>query len=189
MLVMLSIRHIYLPNKGFTLIEVLLALGISSIIIFSLFSILDFSIDVCTLGEEKDDLILNGRYAIEFIKDDIKSADKIISSDKIIGLKTKFPTNIGFVIMIDEENGSYRYITYHLKNDKLVRLACTRANKTYPTSYYFDGHNELCEYVDSISNTKLENEFNMVNLDFNFNKNKSELNIKASILIRCPIDY
>jgi prepilin-type N-terminal cleavage/methylation domain-containing protein len=186
---MLNIRHIYLQNKGFTLLEVLLALGISSIIILSFLSILDFSIDACALGDEKDELILNGRYAIEYIKDDIKSADKIISSDKIAGLKTKFPTNIGFVIMIDEENGNYRYITYHLSKNKLVRMACTRNNGVYPSSYYFDGYNDLCEYVDNISNTKMEIELNMVFLDFKFNKNESELDLSSSIFIRCPIDY
>lgn len=186
---MFNIKHIYLQNKGFTLLEVLLTLGISSIIILSLFCILDFSIDACTLSDEKDELILNGRYAIEYIKDDIKSADKIISSDKIVGLNTKFPTNIGFVMIIDEENGSYRYITYHLNSNKIVRMACTRFNEEYPSSYYFDGYNDLCEYVDDISDTKFMTELNIVYLDFKFKKNNSELNLKSNVFIRCPIDY
>ncbi len=102
---MWSIRHTYHRNRGFTLIEVILSLAICSLIIVPIFSILDFSIDACTIGEEKDQLMLNGRYAIEYIKNEIKTADKIISSDKIKSLKTKYPTNIGFVIMIvDEEN-------------------------------------------------------------------------------------
>ena len=186
---MFNIKHTYLRNKGFTLLEVLLTLGISSIIILSLFSILGFSIDACALGYEKDEIMLNGRYAIEYIKDDIKSANKIIDSSKIIGLNTKFPTNIGFVIMIDEENGNYRYITYHLNNNKIVRMACTRLNEEYPSSYYFDGYNDLCEYVEGISNTKFMTELNMICLDFKFKKNSSEMNLKTNIFVRCPIDY
>lgn len=189
---MWSIKHSCLKNRGFTLIEVILSLAICSLIIVPIFSILDFSIDACIIGEEKDELMLNGRYAIEYIKNEIRSADKIISSDKIKGLKIKYPTNIGFVIMIVEgenNNKTYRYITYHTKNNKLVRLACSRLDSNYPSYIYFDGNNELCEFVDNIDDSKLDTENSMIYLDFKFKYNKEKLELKSDIYIRCPIDY
>lgn len=185
--------HIYHRNKGFTLIELILSLGICSLIIVPIISILDFSLNACTTGEKKDQLMMNGRYAIEYIKDDIRVADKIISSDKIKGLKTKFPTNIGFVIMIvDDEKGynTYKYITYHSKDDKLVRVACSRTDDKYPLYSYFDGNNDICEFVDNIGDTKLDNENSMIYLDLKFkHKNREKLELKSDIYVRAPIDY
>lgn len=184
---MLNIRHTCPKSKGFTLIEVILSLAICAIIIIPIFSILDFTIDACTIGDEKDELILNGRHAIEYIKNEIKSADKIISSDKFKDLKSKYPTNIGFVILMYELDGKYRYMTYHTKDKKVIRIACTRDNNKYPSENYFSGHNEVCDLVDSIGDTKFDQD--MIYLDFKFKKNNSRLSLKSDIYVRCPIDY
>lgn len=186
---MLNIRHTYPKNKGFTLIEIILAIGICAIIIVPLFSILDFSIDACTIGDEKDDLMLNGKHAIEYIKNEIKSADMIVSIDKFKDLKTSYPTNIGFVIMINEADGNYRYITYHSKNKRIIRIACTRTNNIYPSQNYFAGHNEICNLVDSIEDTVFDPKQDMIYLDIKLTKNNSSLSLKSDIYIRCPIDY
>lgn len=133
--------------------------------------------------------MLNGRYAIEYIKNEIKSADKIITSDKFKDLKSKYPTNIGFVIMMYEDNGNCRYMTYHIKDEKLIRIACTRGDNKYPSNIYFSGHNEICEFVDSIEDTKLDKNQDMIYLDFKFKNKKSRLSLKSEIYIRCPVDY
>lgn len=186
---MLNIRHTYPKNKGFTLIEIILAIAICAIIIVPLFSILDFTIDACTVGDEKDDLMLNGKYAIEYIKNEIKSADMIISSEKFKDLESIYPTNIGFVIMIHEANGNYRYMTYHTKDNKIIRIACTIANNKYPSQNYFGGHNEICNLVDSIEDTIVDLKQGIIYLDFKLKTNNSNLNLKSDIYIRCPIDY
>lgn len=192
---MWNIKHTYPLNKGFTLIEVILALAIISMIILPLFSILDFSIKACTAGEQTDELMLNGRYAIEYIKNEIKSADKIISSDKIEGLKAKYPTNIGFVIMISDigETGkilSHNYITYHTKNDILVRIARSVEGEKYPSANYLSGYNDICELVEGIGNTKFTPEQSIISLDFKFkHESGKNLELKTDIYIRCPIDY
>lgn len=192
---MWNIKHTYPLNKGFTLIEVILALAIISVIILPLFSILDFSIKACTAGEQTDELMLNGRYAIEYIKNEIKSADKIISSDKIEGLKAKYPTNIGFVIMISDigETGkilSRNYITYHTKNDILVRIARSVEGEKYPSANYLGGYNDMCELVEGIGNTKFTPEQSIISLDFKFkHESGKNLELKTDIYIRCPIDY
>lgn len=180
-------------GKGFTLIEVILALGISSIVVISTYSLLDFSRNACIKGEIIDNLLLNGRYAIEYIKDDIREADRIISTDKFSGLNILYPSNVGFVILKIDENQKpeeYRFITYYMKNDKIVRLSCNRFNDKYPGQSYFDGSNNLCEYVGNIANTKFDPIHKLIYLDFIFNHiNGEELRLKSDVYIRCPIDY
>lgn len=186
---MWNIKPIYSEDKGFTLIELILALAISSMVIIPMFSILIFSIKTCDIGEQKDDLILNGRYAMEYIKDEIRMADRIISSNKISELNTGYPTNIGFVIMINEGKSSYRYITYHVKDSNLVRIACTRLSEKYPSQIHFGGYNIISEFVDNIRETKLDLDQFMIFLDFEFKHRNEDLRIKTDIYIRCPIDY
>lgn len=188
---MSNISHTFPRNRGFTLIEIVLSLGVCSLIIIPICSIFKFSIDACAIGDEKDELMLNGRYAIEYIKEEIKSADKIISSDKIVGLKDKFPTNIGFVIMVIEEDKDYniyRYSTYHIKNDKIIRLACGLKDDKYPSYIRFDGYNELCGFASNIEDTKFDIENSMIHLDLKFKHNHERLELKSDIYIRCPID-
>lgn len=173
--------------------EVILTLGISSIIVVSIYSIMNYAFKICNKGDNKDQLLLNGRYAIEYIKNEIKGADMIISSDKIEKLDLVFPTNIGFVIIfIDYEKDpiEYRYVTYYRKKDRIVRLACTSIYEEYPPHSSFDGHNNLCEYVKDINETKFEPEQEMIYLSFKFkHPDGEELKLKSDIYIRCPIDY
>jgi prepilin-type N-terminal cleavage/methylation domain-containing protein len=189
---MLNLKRICRKHKGFTLIEVILALFISSIIIIPIFSILDFSIKSCAKGDEKDQLMMNGRYAIEYIKNEIKAADRIIVSDKIEWINKKFPNNMGFVILkIREENtfDKYTYILYHQKNDNIVRVSYNLANNKYPEPNFAHGNNDLCEFLDSISNTKIDIENSIIYLELDFKHDSGEkLKIKSDIYIRCPIE-
>lgn len=185
---MWNIKPILFKNKGFTLIELILALGISSIVIIPLFTILGFSARACNLGEQKDDLILNSRYAIEFIKGEVKVADKIISSNKITGLDNKYPSNLGFVIMIREAGNKNRYITYYVKDSKLLRIACTRGTDIYPSEASFGGHNTISEFVDNVDASQFDVENSIILLDFKFKHQDEGLRVKTDIYIRCPID-
>lgn len=184
-------KHWYWQNKGFTLVELMVGVGIISIITLSLYSVLQFTVNSSTRADAKDELLLNGRYAIELLKNDLKAAERIISSSKIEGLDIIYPANIGFVILfMDEGATEYRYVTYYKKGDKLVRLACTRLDDRYPKQSYFDGHNSLGEYVESINETLLYPEEKIIRLDFTFkHENKETLSLKADIFVRCSIDY
>lgn len=186
---MWSIGPIYQKNKGFTLLEIILFLGIGSIIMLPLLSILNFSLKSFDRGEQKDELFLNARYGIEYIKDEILRADKIIDSSKISGLKERYPENIGFVIVISEESGDYRYITYHISNSKLIRMACTRKDERYPSQISFAGYNVLSDYIESIDASNFYSKESMILLDFKFKHRNEKLNIKSDIYIRCPIEY
>ena len=159
-------------------------------IVLTIFSVLDFSIKSCTIGEEKDDMMLNGRYAIEYVKSEIRLADKIISSSKIEGLNGKYPTNIGFLILIVDAGGNHNYITYYTHQNLLIRIACNIPGKKYPSPNDLKGNNAICEFIDDIEKTKFDPEQSLIKLDFQFwRKNGGELRLNTDIYIRCPMDY
>lgn len=188
---MLSTKRSCQRNKGFTLIELILVLGICSIIILPVYSILGFSLRSYTIGEEKDEIFLNARYGIEYIKNEIKSADIVVSPDKIEKFNTQYPTNIGFLLVFIDDK-IYKYVTYYTKDEKLIRITCDSIKDKYPRHNHFVGNNEVCRFVDTIENTKFDKENGMINLDFIFKastKSETSLNIKSDIYIRCDIDY
>lgn len=185
---MLNLRRSYLPNRGFTVIELILVMAISSMLVLPFISILNLSNISCASTEEKDELMLNANFAIDYIKYEIKSADKIISSQKFKELDAKYPTNIGFVIKINDlQEGKSRYITYYTDKDNLIRIACEKENENYPEMKDFKGFNEICEFVESIERNTLNGDNPTIDLDFKFN-NKCDLNVKSNVFIRCEID-
>lgn len=195
---MFSIKHCFPQNKnkGFTLIELILTLGLSSIVVVPLIAILNLSINSCSLVEERDELILNGNYALEYIKDGIKSGDKIIASDNIRGLVSKYPTNIGFVIMTEDDlRDRDRYYTYYTNENKLIRIGCETKrgkyfNGKYPSQDKFKGFNTLCQFIESIDKSNLDIENSTINLDLKLKYNdRTKLDLKSEMYIRCEIDY
>lgn len=187
----LYILRLFRKNSGFTLIELILVIAISSIIMLPTCSVLNLCIKTCSNGEQKDELILNGRHGIEYIKNEIKSADIVVSGDKIIDLNINYPTNIGFALVnIIDDN--YQYITYYTKDGKLVRIACDFVKGKYPRAGHFKGHNEICNMIDNINNTEIDTENKMIYLDFDLKSNSDincNLNFKSAIYIRCRTDF
>lgn len=186
---MWSLKLIYKRNKGFTLLELILAIGLSSIVALSLLSILNYSKNTSIIGNEIDELMLNGRYAMEYIKKEIKAADKILPANKIYVLRTSYKNNLGFAIM-NKEGQSYRYTSYYWRNDgKLFRISGHAAKEQYPVMDVQWGHNEIGEFFHSIKDSKFDLDNNMIYLDLKLKStNGQELNLKTNIFIRCPID-
>lgn len=187
---MLNWKRIYRKNKGFTLIEVILVLALSSLVMMPLLSILDFSIKASTSGNEKDELILNGRYAIEYIKDEIRSADMVIPYDKVKGIKNEYKNIIKFLLVVEEDKNIDKFITYHAKDGELIRIVSTAKKGTLPTYDKFTGNNVICEYIHSIDESTLDLENKIIHLDFCLKTDSGEkLRLQSDIFIRVPIDY
>lgn len=190
----LNTRHLYLENKGFTLVELILVLGIFSIIMLPMYSIMNLTTNAYTSLEENDELLLNARFAVEYIKKEIRSADIVVSADKIKNLKAQDPTNIGFLLVFIKGD-KHQYITYHLKDREIVRLSTIVNENTYPKWDSFfknSGYNKVCKLVYSINDTRIDFENSMINLDFVFSNSsdsKSFFRTKADIFIRSNIDY
>lgn len=171
-------------------------------LIITLFSILNFSTNVTVLGETKDELILSGRYALEYIKEEIKAADKIISTKKISSFNTKYPNNFGFVIMQDtydyldkpindnEFKERYRFISYYLKGNVIQRIACSKSTTNYPTIGFLEGHNVICESVISITESNIDFDKKLLKLCISLGNESGEFyNFKSTLYLNCTIDY
>lgn len=175
---------------GFTLIELILSMAIMSILVLCIYSILNFTTNACKIGEEKDEIMLNGQYAIEYIKEEIREAEKIISIDYFSDLKRDYEDNIGFVIMryFPKSPEKYNYSTYYLKNNRIYRLARNTNLDSFPKASSFSGHNLLAENVESIEETSINYENNTIDLNFLLKGEFGEIKeFKTSIFVRCPI--
>lgn len=184
-----NLKPIFRKSKAFTILELILTLGLSSVLILSLLSIFNYSKHVSFLGNEIDELMLNGRYALEFIKDEVRAAEKIVPTSKIKGLNGAYKDNLGFVIINKEDEILNRFTTYYLKNGKLIRISGLAKNDSYPIYSQLQGHNEISEYIHSIEGSGLDIEGKMIYLSFKLlSDSGQDINFKSSIYIRCPIE-
>lgn len=179
-------------KQGFTLVELILSLAISAILIASLYSTLNFTINTCKLGEEVDEIMLNGQYAIDQIKREIRQAEKIISVDRFEGLDREYKDNLGFVVMkyYPKDDYQYNYSTYYFKNNRLYRIAKNRKDDTLPKFSSLDGHNVLVEYVESIEGSNINLNSKTIDLNFVLRGEIGEaVEFRTKIFIRCPVIY
>lgn len=181
-------------NKGYLLMELLLALTVGSLIIISFYTTLNFVVNSCKFGDIENEILLNSRYAIEYIKRDIKTADKVMDINIIPGLNERYKNNIGFVVMKYNPNlkseMKYNYSTYYLEDDNLYRAAANRGVPKYPRYTSFSGKNLVAEFVVSIDETKVDWEKQLISLSFLLGgENIQNTEFKTNLKIRCPIDY
>lgn len=190
----------YQSKRGFTLIELILGISIMSLLIITFYTVLSFNLKVNESSLIQDELLLNGRYVSEYIKEEIMSADRIVSSYKFEDLDTKFPTNIGFVIVkvIDYEKIEskkeyiYRekdcnYITYYFKEDSIIRVSGRASSKSFPYVSIFKGYNQMGEGFLEISNINLQKD-NLINIDLSLGKDKKGISsFNSTIVVRCPV--
>ncbi len=180
-------------SRGFSLVELMLYLAISSLIAMTIFSLLSFIVLELKKIENEEEIQLNGRYAIEYIKNEVKRADKILAIEKIEGLAEKYEDNIGFIIFNFDpyrENGySFNYITYYHENNKIIRIAANRNTKGLPWSTSFGGHNIVADYVSSIEGTGIDFEKKIIKLNFTLEDvNSKKYIFKSIISIRCTVE-
>ena len=176
---------------GFALVETLIAVCIAAIIVSSFFLILNFITKTYEKNDRSFEVVQNGRFLITTMTREIRTSEKIVPSDKILGLKKKHPDNFGFVIQTKSDDNIYKYILYYMKGDKIYRDVAYHTSKDkYPDIRYFDGHNEIASYINSIQNSYIDFNSNKIVLDISLNENKDEIiQFKKEIFIRCPIDY
>lgn len=193
---MLNLKEQFQNRLGFSLIELVLVIGISSILLLVIGSLQYVTVKGYEYIEEKDEIYLYGRYINDYINNEIRKADLIIDSEKIDGLNTKFPANIGFVTMYDrgENIGSnelrYNFRTYYMNGTTLVRIACNNNHGRYPKANDLKGYNEIYEKVISIEDTKIDYENRLVELSFVLGNDEKDIStFKSVIYLSNKIDY
>lgn len=187
-------RRLYFLNRGFTLIELLLYLCFSSVILVICGSLVLISNNTAKLASDTDEILLQGRYSMEYIKNEVKKSDRIISSDKIEDLNRTYPENIGFVLMqdnkVDKSPTRYTFITYYKKNNQLVRIAINKSKDIYPHSKELSGYNGVGEYLLSIKDTSVKYEDMLINLELMFGMEGSSNHLfKSTIYADADFDF
>ncbi len=150
-------------SKGFTLLEIIISIGLMSLIISIVFALINF----VSLSSERvlgsDDTLLNGRHALDYILADANESISIMPIDSINNLDSKFENNMGFVLRksIDAngeegegegESKKYRYVFYTKSGDSLIRRTFDSPLYDPPTYNSNGGNNNLLNDVESISN-------------------------------------
>lgn len=176
-------------SKGFSLIEYLLGIGLISVLLVSIFPLFYIVRESYLLSESYNDIYLNGQYGLEYIKNEVLSADKIISSSKIKGLDRQFPNNIGFVLMV--RNGDeFTFITYYIGGKKLIRIASNENTANYPHVSKLKGFNEIARDILSFTNTDINVENKLLNLEIRVGRKQSNpIDFKTTIYLRCLLDF
>jgi hypothetical protein len=154
---------------------------------------LTFAINSSVLGETYDEILLNGRYGIEFIKEEIKKADKIISVHNISVIENNHRDNMGFVIMQENTtemgNVEYRYIAYYLGDKSINRVAYNKNDPSYPNKKDIPGYNIVCDNVISIEDINIDFESGIIDLNIVVGNNNAYHRFRSTIAVRCPVDY
>ncbi len=154
--IMWSLKPIYQKKKGFTLIELMVSIALVSIILLPLYNALNISVKACESGARRDDLMLNARFALEYIKLEVKSGDRILPSSAISGLNNGFKKNIGFVIVTNIDDSFDRYTTYYVRNNRLIRVSGKQKKDSLPIYTVFEGYNEVCESIESVNESSFD---------------------------------
>jgi len=196
---MLNIRPPSPDRDGFTLIELIIGISLTSILISLVFSIFLTTISTTAMTENQDEIILHGKYALELLVGEVRASDTVVSSNKIIELDELYPSNIGFLLIKDngvKDNGTivyndrYNFTTYYLDGNKLKRIAINKDKPVYPKASDLKGYNEVCDYILSMDGTMID--FNDELLSINLNMgidDKSYCNFKSTIYLRTKLDY
>lgn len=200
---MWNFREVYSNRKGFTLVEMVLYFGIASIVIASLYSILLFINNATAKSNSLDDALLNGRFAIEYIKAEITDSDMIICSSKFDNLDKEYPNNIGFVSMKESisykevrvngkketkiENIKYNFRTYYIEDGSLRRIAYTSHDLPIYNSHLLSGNNKIFDGILE-SDCVLDGIDNTIKLSFKISTLDKPFLLETIINIRCPLD-
>lgn len=175
-------------SSGFTLIELILTMSAGLVLMICFSFLLKFTIESNRVIESNNEILLNGRYAIEYIKQEVRLADMIISSDKFDLLNEKYENNFGFVVVKFNPNEvlKYNYSTYYFEDNKIIRIATNTFNFTFPNGNSFGGYNVVAEHIKSVEGTTIDFDNRLINIKLIL-EGKNQLSLNMSIGIRCPI--
>jgi len=122
-------------NRGFTLIEILVAIAAGTTIILALYGIYVFTSKLHRKNVNQEELAQNARIALERMSRDIRQAEKVTTTlpPTDTDLLNPAPSNIQF------QDGHYttkiRYIKYYLSGTDLKRQVLHYSFSASPTTW------------------------------------------------------
>ncbi|MCR3956719.1 MAG: hypothetical protein NUK57_10520 [Gudongella sp.] len=151
-------------RRGFTVVEIIIALGFAGIALMMFFSIMSSTEASASRIQRFDDFMLNGRYATEYIIEDVMLADEIIGMEEYLPEGIYQGDYLGF-ILINHNNGvnsdmkdydktfKYKYIYYRLSGDVIFRSTFSHNSYLPANAPSNGGHNVLARNVLSIGSS------------------------------------
>ncbi|WP_300408646.1 prepilin-type N-terminal cleavage/methylation domain-containing protein [Lagierella sp.] len=171
-------------TKGFTLLELILALGISLIVISVIGVLLGYSLKVL-----KNDFIYRKKegsvaYASTYIEREIGRSLKIYSPEEFpYDLKDN---NLGFVLEIwpYEDLTNHDYVYYYLSENKL-RRALLRSHKPIEENGRLNlmGTNNISDGILDVSKTYFNRKERYINLNFTYEEESTKEEYVSGIYV------
>lgn len=169
-------------SKGFTLIEIILAMAISLIILSVITVLLGFSLNILKTDFDYSKREASVSYAQSYIEKEVARSYKVYEAIEFpLNLREN---NLGFVIEILPYNNSdgynHDYVYYYLKKDKIQRAIYSSPTPVEQKGYLnYQGTNVICENVTSVEGSYFDKASNYMELNFSFEESGLE---KESLL-------
>jgi len=138
-------------NRGFTLIELVIGIGLTGLLIALAFSIFSFTSRVSNEVQVEDDYLLQGRFAIEYIREEIIGASEIVSMDDYLPDNFLYTDTLGFFIV--KEDAYFNHIFYKLDGEILTRISFETHDKCPKNMPGLRGNNPILENVYDIKDS------------------------------------
>ncbi|MFY9282526.1 MAG: prepilin-type N-terminal cleavage/methylation domain-containing protein [Miniphocaeibacter sp.] len=182
--ILLAMKSFYhKKQKGFTLIELIVALGIASILIIVISYIMAVSGKIMDSSISRNKLDNNGRYAIDYIEKEIRRSLNIYKIDEFI--TNPKSNNLGFLLEVapyKSEENPYQYIYYYLNNGKLIRYSIGMENPIEEGIKNTNiGTNNIAENIVSTKKTYFNSNEKFVHLNFQCEDKGIEKTYESSI--------
>lgn len=162
---MLSLGGLLKRSKGFTVIELVVALALAGVISLILLNVLGVSNNFAKSIDGSIDLSSEGKFALEYILSEIHQATRIVAIDGLRIGKT-YPDNIGFIIESRIDDKTYGYSFYYASSGSLIRLASQGSGRDL-NKLTFSGYNKLMSNCLGFKGSSFDPDTGLVILSLN----------------------
>lgn len=158
----------YPNHKAFTLLEILVALAVGSIVATVMVSLLQLTMRSQITTDTNENILSNVYVIFDVIDQEIKDAEAIIPIQET-GFPLYKPNNMGFIVQQKEKEG-YQLLAYYLEKNKLYRYSLRTNQEARNADYRFgdQGINTIAENIASIEGSSYDKSTGICYLNIQF---------------------